>query len=60
MFKTGLFAERLVQEILVFEGIVEPEKDNTHANRIRLLKRAGLLPHEIDNTLYTVVIGVSK
>lgn len=52
IYKIGLFAERLVQEILVFEGIVEPENDNTHANRIRLLKRAGLLPHEIDNTLY--------
>lgn len=52
VFKTGLFAERLVQEILVFEGISEPETDNTHANRIRILKRAGLLPREIDNTLY--------
>ena len=52
IFKIGLFAERLVQEILVFERMEEPEVDNTHANRIRLLKRAGLLPHEIDNTLY--------
>ena len=52
IFKIGLFAERLVQEILVFEKISDPEVDNTHANRIRLLKRAGLLPHEIDNTLY--------
>ena len=52
VFKIGLFAERLVQEILVFEHIAEPETDNTHANRIRILKRAGLLPHEIDNTLY--------
>lgn len=52
IFKIGLFAERLVQEILVFERMPEPEVDNTHANRIRLLKRAGLLPHEIDNTLY--------
>jgi type I restriction enzyme R subunit len=52
IFKIGLFAERLVQEILVFEHIAEPENDNTHANRIRILKRAGLLPHEIDNTLY--------
>ena len=52
IFKIGLFAERLVQEILVFERMAEPEVDNTHANRIRLLKRAGLLPHEIDNTLY--------
>ena len=52
IYKIGMFAERLVQEILVFEGIAEPETDNTHANRIRLLKRAGLLPHDIDNTLY--------
>ena len=52
IFKIGLFAERLVQEILVFERMAEPETDNTHANRIRILKRAGLLPHEIDNTLY--------
>ena len=52
IFKIGLFAERLVQEILVFERMAEPEVDNTHANRIRILKRAGLLPHEIDNTLY--------
>ena len=52
IFKIGIFAERLVQEILVFEQMSEPEVDNTHANRIRLLKRAGLLPYEIDNTLY--------
>ena len=52
IYKLGMFAERLVQEILVFEHMDEPKIDNTHANRIRLLKRAGLLPHEIDNTLY--------
>lgn len=44
----------LVLEILVFEHMDEPKTDNTHANRIRLLKRAGLLPHEIDNTLYVL------
>ena len=47
IYKLGMFAERLVQEILVFEHIAEPAVDNTHANRIRVLKRAGLLPHEI-------------
>ena len=52
LYKLGMFAERLVQEILIFEHMDEPKTDNTHANRIRLLKRAGLLPHEIDNTLY--------
>lgn len=51
IYKLGMFAERLVQEILVFEHIEEPAVDNTHANRIRILKRSGLLPHEIDNTL---------
>ncbi len=54
IFKLGLFAERLVQEMLAFEHITEPAIDNTHANRIRILKRAGLLPHEIDNTLYVL------
>lgn len=52
VFKIGLFAERLVQEFLVLEHIAESETDNMHTNRIRILKRAGLLPHEIDNTLY--------
>ncbi len=52
LYKLGMFAERLIQEILIFEHMDEPKTDNTHANRIRLLKRAGLLPHEIDNTLY--------
>ena len=54
IYKLGMFAERLVQEIRVFEHIAEPAVDNTHANRIRILKRAGLLPHEIDNTLYVL------
>ena len=52
IYKIGLFSERLVQEILVFENMPEPMTDNTHANRIRTLKRAGLLPRDIDNTLY--------
>lgn len=54
IYKLGMFSERLVQEILAFEHIDEPKTDNTHANRIRLLKRAGLLPHEINNTLYVL------
>lgn len=52
IYKIGLFSERLVQEILLFEKMLEPETDNTHSNRIRMLKRAGLLPRDIDNTLY--------
>ena len=52
IYKIGMFSERLVQEIMLFEHIDEPNTDNTHANRIRIIKRAGLLPREIDNTLY--------
>ena len=52
IYKIGMFSERLVQEILIFEGMPEPEIDNNHANRIRILKRAGLLPRDIDDTLY--------
>lgn len=54
MYKLGMFAERLVQEIFVFEHIEEPTVDNSHAKRIHILKRYGLLPHEIDNTLYVL------
>lgn len=54
VYKIGMFAERVVQEIMVFEHIQEPEQDNTHSSRIRLLKRAGLLPRDIDNTLYVL------
>lgn len=52
IYKLGLFSERLVREIMLFESISEPSTDNTHANRIRLLRRAGFLPRDIDNTLY--------
>ncbi len=52
IYKIGMFAERLVNEIMVFEHIAAPPVDNTHSNRIRLLKRAGLLPRDIDNILY--------
>ena len=52
IYKIGMFAERLVNEIMVFERISAPPVDNTHSNRIRLLKRTGLLPRDIDNSLY--------
>lgn len=54
IYKIGMFSERLVQEIMLFEHITELTVDDTHANRIRTLKRAGLLPREIDNTFYVL------
>lgn len=54
MFKQGLFAERLVKYMLAYDGIAEPTYDNTHANRIKLLKYNGLLPKDIDDALYVI------
>ena len=51
IYKLGMFAERLVREILVFEHIDEPQTENTHANRIRSLKKAGLLPPILEYTM---------
>lgn len=54
LYKLGMFGERLILEIFAFEHIKEPTSDNTHANRIRLLKREGLIPKKIDDILYAL------
>lgn len=54
LYKLGMFGERLVLEIFAFERIPEPAVDNTHAVRIRILKREGLLPRKIDDILYAL------
>jgi type I restriction enzyme R subunit len=50
LIKQGMLAEHIVKYMLAYDGIAEPEYDNTHANRIKLLKQNDLLPREIDNT----------
>lgn len=52
--KMGMLAEHIVKYMLAYDGIAEPGYDNTHANRIKLLKRNDLLPREIDNILYVL------
>ncbi len=54
LYKLGMFGERLILEIFAFEHISEPKTDNTHANRIRLLKREGLIPKKIDDILFAL------
>lgn len=54
LYKLGMFGERLILEIFAFEHIKEPTIDNTHANRIRLLKREGLIPKKIDDILFAL------
>lgn len=52
IIKQGMLSEIMVKYMLAYDGIAEPAYDNTHANRIRILKNNDLLPREIDNTLY--------
>lgn len=56
IYKLGMFAERLVQEIFANEQLIEPDYDNNHANRIKILKREGLIDRggTIDNILYSL------
>lgn len=58
IYKLGMFAERLVLEIFANERITEPDYNNTHANRIKILKREGLIDHggRIDDIFYSLRI----
>ena len=60
MFKAGLFAEKLVNIMFELDGITPPESENTHANRIKILKNEGLLPREIEELLFILRIHRNK
>ena len=53
IYKIGMLSERVAQEICIFEKIDLPEQ-TTHADRIRALKYADLLPKRIDDIFYTL------
>jgi type I restriction enzyme R subunit len=54
LIKLGLFGESIVKLMFVLVNIHEPNEDNTHANRIKLLKKEGLIPKDIDDILYAL------
>lgn len=56
IYKIGMFAERLVKEIFAFEQLQEPDFDNSHSNRINILKNEGLIERgsKIDNILFAL------
>ena len=62
MYKAGLFAEKLVSIMFQLDGIKEPDNvnENTHANRIKILKNEGLLPREIEDLLYILRVNRNK
>ncbi|MBD5101353.1 MAG: DUF3320 domain-containing protein [Subdoligranulum sp.] len=53
IYKIGMLAERAAQEICTFEKLGLPVQ-TTHADRLRALKYAGLLPGRIDDMFYTL------
>ncbi|MBC9786530.1 type I restriction-modification system endonuclease [Heliobacterium chlorum] len=56
LIKLGLFAESIVRHMFALDNITEPQpqQENTHANRIKVLKKEGLLPKDIDDILYAI------
>jgi len=58
--KLGLFAESIVRLIFTLDNLDEPLVDNTHANRIKILKNEGLLPKDIDDILYALRMARNK
>lgn len=54
LYKMGILAETTVNYMFELDGMTPPETDNTHANRIRILKREGMLPREIGDILYAL------
>ena len=57
LIKLGLFAEAIVQLMFMLDKLPEPQVDNTHANRIKVLVSEGLLPNDIQNILYAIRIS---
>ena len=60
LIKLGLFAESVVRLIFKLDNLDEPKFDNTHANRIKILKNEGLLPKDIDDILYALRTARNK
>ena len=53
IYKIGVLAERIAQEICAFEKINLPEQ-TSHADRLRALKYEDILPKRIDDIFYTL------
>ncbi|MDP4162338.1 MAG: type I restriction-modification system endonuclease [Bacillota bacterium] len=60
LIKLGLFGETIVNLMLQLDQIDPPAYDNTHANRIKLLKKEGLISQNIDDILYALRMARNK
>ena len=60
LIKLGMFGETVVNLMLQLDKISAPQTDNTHANRIKLLRKEGMLPNQIDDILYSLRLNRNK
>lgn len=54
--KSGLFVELMIREIMRIENIPEPEYDNTHFTRTKILKSEGFIPYDVSQWINQVRI----
>lgn len=60
LIKLGMFGETVVNLMLKLDGIDPPDYDNTHANRIKILKKEGLISQSIDDIFYALRTARNK
>ena len=59
IYKMSSLAEAIVNYIFEFDELEQPSgKDNTHANKVRLLQEKDLLPNEFSDVIY--VLGIKR
>ncbi len=60
LIKLGLFGETIVNLMLTLDRLEPPTFDNTHAHRIKLLKKEGLISQNIDDIFYALRMARNK
>ena len=60
LIKLGLFGETVVNLMMKLDGIEPPGYENTHSNRIKLLKKEGLISQRLDDILYSLRTARNK
>lgn len=54
LIKLGLFGETMANLMMAFDEVAPPAVENTHANRIKSLKKEGLIVPAIDDIFYAL------
>jgi len=60
LIKLGIFGETIVNLMLELDQISPPDYDNTHSNRLKRLKKEGLITQSIDDIFYALRMARNK